>query len=90
MERRNQDPNPLYTVTNYLLFFGFVIALCVIDFNVLRFLDLQVKRLELAVEKFFFRLKLEYDIFMIKRNKDKYLKIAKEILADIEKKNEQV
>lgn len=76
-------------MTNYLLFFGFVIALCVIDFNVLRFLDLQVKRLELAVEKFVFRIKLEYDIFMIKRNKDKYLKIAKEILADIEKKNEQ-
>lgn len=77
-------------MTNYLLFFGFVIALCIIDFNVIRFLDLQLKRAELAVEKFFFRIRLEYDIFMIKRNKDKYLKMAKEILKDLENKDEQV
>lgn len=77
-------------MTNYLLFFGFVIALCIIDFNVIRFLDLQLKRAELAVEKFFFRIRLEYDIFMIKRSKDKYLKMAKEILKDLESKDEQV
>lgn len=77
-------------MTNYLLFFGFVIALCIIDFNVIRFLDLQLKRAELAVEKFFFRIRLEYDIFMIKRSKDKYLKMAKEILKDLENKDEQV
>lgn len=77
-------------MTNYLLFFGFVIALCIIDFNVIRFLDLQLKRAELAVEKFFFRIKLEYDIFMIKRNKGKYLKMAKEILKDLENKDVNV
>lgn len=74
-------------MTNYLLFFGFVIALCIIDFNVIRFLDLQLKRAELAVEKFFFRIKLEWDIYMINHNKKKYLKMAKEILKDLENKD---
>lgn len=69
-------------MTNYTLFFVFVIALCVIDFNIVHFIHLQLKRLELAVEKFFFRLKLEWDIYMIKHNKAKYLKMAKEILKE--------
>lgn len=90
MGRRGQETDPFYTVTNYLLFFGFLIALCIIDFNIVRFLDLQVKRFELAVEKFFFRLKLEWDIFIIKYNKRKYLKMAQEILKDLENKDEQV
>lgn len=68
---------------NYIYFFVFVGALCVIDFNIVRFLHLQFKRFELAVESFFFRLKLEFDIFIIRYNKRKYLKMAQEILKDL-------
>ena len=89
MGQRSQSPDPISTVTNYLLFFGFLIALCIIDFNIVHFLYLQYKRAELAVEKFFFRIKLEFDIFIIRYNKRKYLKMAKEILADLQK-DEQV
>lgn len=77
-------------MTNCIFFFAVVIALCVIDFNIVRFIDLQVKRLELAIERFFFMLRLEWDIFWIKRNKDRYLNMAKDILKDLEDKNEQV
>jgi hypothetical protein len=74
---------------NYIFFFGFLIALCIIDFNVVHFLYLQFKRLELAIEKFFFRIRLEWDIFIMRYNKRKYLKMAKEILEDLTK-DEQV
>lgn len=74
---------------NYYLLFGFVIVLCILDHNIIHWIYLQFKRFELAVEKFFFRIKLEYDIFIIKYNKRKYLKMAKEILADLQK-DEQV
>lgn len=77
-------------MTNCIFFFAVVIALCVIDFNIVRYIDLQVKRLELAVERFFFMLRLEWDIFFIKRNKKRYLDMAKEILKDLESKDEQV
>lgn len=77
-------------MTNCIFFFAVVIALCVIDFNIVRYIDLQVKRLELAVERFFFMLRLEWDIFFIKRNKERYLDMAKEILKDLESKDEQV
>jgi hypothetical protein len=87
MGRRGQETDPIYTVTNYLLFFGFLIALCIIDFNIVHFLYLQYKRAELAVEKFFFRIKLEFDIFIIRYNKRKYLKMAQEILKDLENKD---
>lgn len=73
-------------MSNYYLFFVFVIALCVIDHNIIHWLYLQYKRAELAVEKFFFRLRLEYDIYMIKHSKKKYLKMAQEILKDLENK----
>jgi hypothetical protein len=89
MGLRRKETDPLYTVTNYFLFFGFLIALCIIDFNIVHFLDLQIKRLGLAIEKFFFRIKLEFDIFIIKYNKRKYLKMAQEILKDLQK-DEQV
>ena len=89
MGYQHQDPNPIRSVTNYLLFFGFLLALCIIDFNIVRFLDLQVQRFTLAIEKFVFRIKLEFDIFIIRYNKRKYLKMAKEILSDLQK-DEQV
>ena len=77
-------------MTNYIYFFVFILALIIIDFNVAHWIYLQFKRFELAVEKFFFRIKLEFDIFIIRYNKRKYLKMAKEILKDLENKDEQV
>lgn len=91
MGRRSKETNPIYTLTNYILFFGFLAALCIIDFNIVRLLVLQVKRLELAVERFLFQIRLEFDILVIRYNKRRYLKMAKEILNDLEKKaDEQV
>ena len=89
MGYQHQDPHPIHAVTNYILFFGFLLALCIIDFNVVRFLDLQLQRLGLALRAFPMRLKLEYDIFIIRHNKRKYLKMAEEILKDLQK-DEQV
>ena len=75
-------------MTNYIYFFVFILALIIIDFNVAHWIYLQFKRFELAVEKFFFRIRLEFDIFIIRYNKRKYLKMAKEILKDLENKDE--
>lgn len=88
MEPGNKSPNPFYSVTNYLFFFGFLIALCIIDFNIVQFFYLQFKRLGLAIETFFFRIRLEWDIFFMRFNKRKYLKMAQEILKDIEQSKE--
>ena len=85
MGYQHQDPNPFHAVTNYFLFFGFLLALCIIDFNVVHYLDLQLQRLGLALRSLPLRLKLEYDIFIIKHNKRKYLKMAAEIIKDLEK-----
>jgi hypothetical protein len=90
MERGNTRTNPLYTVTNCIFFLALVLALCVIDFNLVKYIDLQVRRLELAIERFFFMIRLEWDIFWIKKNKDRYLDMAKEILKDMEVEDEQV
>ena len=88
MGRRGQETDPLYTVINYIYFFVFILALIIIDFNVAHWIYLQYKRFELAVETFFFRIKLEFDIFIIQYNKRKYLKMAQEILKDLEKPQE--
>ena len=74
-------------MTTYLLLFGFLLALCIIDFNVVKFLDLQLQGLQLALRAFPLRLKLEYDIFIIRYNKRKYLKMAEEILKDLNKED---
>ena len=87
MGYQHQDPNPIHAVTTYLLLFGFLLALCIIDFNVVKFLDLQLQGLQLALRAFPLRLKLEYDIFIIRYNKRKYLKMAEEILKDLNKED---
>ena len=73
-------------MTAYLLLFGFLLALCIIDFNIVKFLDLQLQVLQLAIRALPLRLKLEYDIFFIRFNKRKYLKMADEILKDLQNK----
>jgi hypothetical protein len=69
---------------NYIYFFAFLIALVIIDFNVIHFLALQVKRAELAVEKFFFILKLRFEIWQIKRGfmDKKFERMADDILKE--------
>lgn len=61
-------------------------VMCFLDKNVLPFLWLKVLEAELAVERFFFRLKLEKDLLMIKFSGRKYRRMAKELLNDL--KNE--
>ena len=72
------------TFLNYLYFFIFLAALVIIDFNVVHYLALQVKRLELAVEKFFFILKLRFEIWQIKRGfmDKKFERMAADIIKD--------
>ena len=69
---------------NYIYFFIFLAALVIIDFNVVHYLALQVKRLELAVEKFFFILKLRFEIWQIKRGfmDKKFERMADDILKE--------
>ena len=69
---------------NYIYLLLFLAALCFLDRNIIDWLFLQAKRLELAIEKFFFRIKLEFDILIIRYNKRKWLKTAKELLKDLE------
>lgn len=61
-------------------------VLCFLDKNVLPFLWLKVREADLAVERFFFRLKLEKDILIIRFSKKKYERMAQDILNDL--KNE--
>lgn len=70
---------------NYIYFFAFLAALCVIDFNMIHWLQLQVKRLDLAVERFFFLLKLRIDIFTIKRGwqDKKFERMADELMKEL-------
>ena len=69
---------------NYIYFFAILIALVIIDFNIVHFLALQVRRAELAVEKFFFILKLRFEIWQIKRGfmDKKFERMAADILKE--------
>jgi hypothetical protein len=71
---------------NYIYFFAFLAALAIVDFNVIRYLWLKWQELGLNIERFLFRLKLEKDILLIRYNKHKYLKMAQDILKDLEAK----
>lgn len=73
---------------NYIYFFSFLLALAVVDFNVIRYLVLKWRELCLNIERFLFRLRLEKDILLIRYNKHKYLNMAKEILSDMEKSDD--
>lgn len=76
----------LFPPLNYLYFFAVILGLMFIDQNLLHYAVLQVKRLELAVEKFFFLIKLRWEIFSIKRGwqDKKFEKMAADILKDYE------
>lgn len=70
---------------NYIYFFAFLAALCIIDFNIIHFIQLQLKRLDLAVERFFFLVKLRYEIFAIRRGwfDKKFERMAADIIKDL-------
>ena len=58
-------------------------CLAFIDQEALAWLNLRVAQLELFLKSLPLRLKLEWEIYQIRRNKDKYLKMAEQILEDL-------
>jgi hypothetical protein len=70
-------------MTFYYLFFFTVVALAIIDQNLVRWSILQVQRLGLAVEMFVFRVRLEYQIRNDFKDMDKYMEMAKDLRKDL-------
>jgi hypothetical protein len=67
----------------------FLLALTLLDPNVVQFIYLQVELVLLEFRKLPLRLKLEWDIYQIKHGRDRYMKMAEQILKDLNK-DEQV
>lgn len=57
-------------------------CLAFIDQEALAWINLRVAQLELFLKSLPLRLKLEWEIYQIRHNKDKYLKMADEILKE--------
>jgi hypothetical protein len=70
-------------MTFYYLFFFTVVALAIIDQNLVRWSILQAQRLELAVEMFVFRVRLEYQIRKDFKDMNKYMEMAKDLRKDL-------
>lgn len=74
---------------NYILFFVFLASLCVVDYNIVRFLGLQVQRFEVFVEGTVRRYKLLFEIYLerfymkIGYIPKKYYEMAAEIRKDL-------
>ena len=75
----------LFPPLNYLYFFGFLLALAFLDFNLIHWAVLQIKRLDLAVEKFLFMLKLRFEIWQIRNGfqDKKFERMADELLNEL-------
>jgi hypothetical protein len=73
---------------NYIYFFSFLFALAFIDFNIIRYLLLKWQEFCLNIERFLFRLRLEKDLLLIRFNKRRYVEMAKQILKDLDTKND--
>jgi hypothetical protein len=67
----------------YYLFFFTIIALAVLDQNLVRWAILQVQRLELAVEMFAFRIRLEWQIRRDFKDINKYMRMAEEMRKEL-------
>jgi hypothetical protein len=63
----------------------FLLALSLLDPNVVQFIYLQVELVLLELRKLPLRVKLEWDIYHIKNGHARYLKMADEILKDLNK-----
>lgn len=77
---------------NHLSYLFLIFALCFIDQNVIKFIDLQVRRLELFLQSLPIRIRLRYEIFAIKQGwwDKKFEKMADEILKDLKDETDQV
>ena len=73
---------------NYIYFFSFLFALAFIDFNIIRYLLLKWQEFCLNIERFLFRLRLEKDLLLVRFNKRRYVEMAKQILKDLDSKND--
>lgn len=58
-------------------------CLAFVDHETLDWVNLRVAQIELFFKSLPLRLKLEWDIYQIRRNKDKYLKMAEEICKEL-------
>lgn len=64
---------------------AFLVALCLLDQNFIQYIYLQAEVLVLELRKIPMRIRLEWDIYRIKHDHDRYLKMAEEILKDLNK-----
>ena len=71
-------------IVNLLWLLGALVFLVAIDENFAAWAYLQVLRLGLFLRTIPLRLRLEWDIYWMKRNMGKYLKMAEEIRKEIE------
>ena len=67
----------------YITVTAVIAGLIILDYNFVHFFDLQLKRLWLSVRKVPVRLKLEWDIYFMKNNMNKYMRMAQEIRKEL-------
>jgi hypothetical protein len=67
----------------YYLFIFTVIALAVVDQNLVRWAVLQVQRLELTLEMLAFRVRLEWQIRRDFQDMSKYMRMAEELRKEL-------
>ena len=71
-------------IHKWLPYLFLLFTLAFVDQRTLDRVNLQVARFELFLRSLPLRIKLEWEIFLIRRNKAKYLKMAEQILKDLE------
>lgn len=68
----------------YTLYLGAVVlALYILEPLLPEWLTLQLQRLSLFLNTFLFRLKMEWDLYLIRFQKNKYERMAQDILRDL-------
>jgi hypothetical protein len=68
----------------YTLYLGAVVlALYILEPLMPEWLSLQLQRLSLFMNTFLFRLKMEWDLYLIRFQKNKYERMAQDILRDL-------
>jgi hypothetical protein len=67
---------------------GVIAVLCCLDESFTVFVSLVIKAILLEIRKVPLRIKLELDLLSIKYNRGRHLRMAKELLKDINTKNE--
>jgi hypothetical protein len=67
----------------YITVTAVIAGLIILDYNFVHFFDLQLKRLWLELRKVPVRLKLEWDIYFMKNNMKKYMRMAQELRKEL-------